>query len=77
MYLKNRSVGPLAQVSRDAISFSYRENWMGWEYGLLASLLLPLRETHYPGELFAGVFEKLLSASEHLRRLKAEKVGAR
>lgn len=50
---------------------------MGWEYGLLASLLLPLRETHYPGELFAGVFEKLLSASEHLRRLKAEKVGAR
>lgn len=77
VYLNNRRVGTLSREASGAISFSYHEAWLGWEHALPVSLSLPLRETPYRGEPVAAVFENLLPDSDRLRRLVAEKVGAR
>lgn len=77
VYLNNRRVGTLARETSGAISFAYHEDWLGWEHALPVSLSMPLRETPYRGEPVAAVFENLLPDSDDLRRLVAEKVGAR
>jgi serine/threonine-protein kinase HipA len=77
VYLNNRRVGTLSREASGAISFTYHEDWLGWEHALPVSLSLPLRETAYRGEPVAAVFENLLPDSDKLRRLVAEKVGAR
>ena len=77
VYLNNRRVGTLSREASGAIGFSYHEDWLGWEHALPVSLSLPLRETPYRGEPVAAVFENLLPDSDKLRRLVAEKVGAR
>lgn len=77
VYLNNRRVGTLSREASGAIGFSYHEDWLGWEHALPVSLSLPLRETPYRGEPVAAVFENLLPDSDRLRRLVAEKVGAR
>jgi serine/threonine-protein kinase HipA len=77
VYLNNRMVGTLAREASGAISFSYNDDWLGWEYALPVSLSLPLRETPYRGEAVMAVFENLLPDSDRLRQLVAEKVGAR
>lgn len=77
VYLNNRRVGTLSREASGAISFTYHEDWLGWKHALPVSLSLPLRETPYRGEPVAAVFENLLPDSDKLRRLVAEKVGAR
>ncbi len=77
VYLNNRRIGTLSREASGAISFNYHEEWLGWEHALPASLSLPLRETPYRGEAVTAVFENLLPDSDKLRRLVAEKVGAR
>jgi len=77
VYLNNRRVGTLSREASGAIGFSYHEDWLGWEHALPVSLSLSLRETPYRGEPVAAVFENLLPDSDKLRRLVAEKVGAR
>jgi serine/threonine-protein kinase HipA len=77
VYLNNRRVGTLSREASGAISFTYHEDWLGWEHALPVSLSLPLRETPYRGEPVTAVFENLLPDSDKLRRLVAEKVGAR
>ncbi len=77
VYLNNRRVGTLSHATSGAIGFSYHDNWLGWEHALPVSLSLPLRESPYRGEPVAAVFENLLPDSDKLRRLVAEKVGAR
>lgn len=77
VYLNNRRVGTLSREASGAIEFTYHEDWLGWASALPVSLSLPLRETPYRGEPVAAVFENLLPDSETLRRLVAEKVGAR
>ena len=77
VYLNNRRVGTLSREASGAIGFSYHEDWLGWGHALPVSLSLPLRETPYRGEPVAAVFENLLPDSDRLRRLVAEKVGAR
>jgi serine/threonine-protein kinase HipA len=77
VYLNNRRVGTLSREASGAIGFAYHEDWLGWEHALPVSLSLPLRETPYRGEPVAAVFENLLPDSDKLRRLVAEKVGAR
>lgn len=77
VYLNNRSVGILHRESSGAISFTYNEDWLGWEHALPVSLSMPLRETPYRGETVTAVFENLLPDSDDLRRRVAEKVGAR
>jgi serine/threonine-protein kinase HipA len=77
VYLNNRRVGTLSREASGAVDFSYHEDWLAWEHALPVSLSLPLRETPYRGEPVAAVFENLLPDSDTLRRLVAEKVGAR
>lgn len=77
VYLNNRQVGTLSREASGAISFFYHEDWLAWEHALPVSLSLPLRETPYRGEPVTAVFENLLPDSDTLRRLVAEKVGAR
>ena len=77
VYLNNRSVGTLRREPSGAVRFIYNEDWLNWEHALPISLSLPLREDHYVGEPVVAVFENLLPDSDKLRRLVAEKVGAR
>jgi len=77
VYLNNRRVGTLSREANGAIGFVYHNDWLGWEHALPVFLSLPLRETAYRGEPVAAVFENLLPDSDKLRRLIAEKVGAR
>ncbi|UWQ35369.1 type II toxin-antitoxin system HipA family toxin (plasmid) [Leisingera sp. M527] len=77
IYLNNRRVGTLTRERSGAIGFAYHHDWLAWEHALPVSLSLPLRETPYRGEPVAAVFENLLPDSDKLRRLVAEKVGAR
>lgn len=77
VYLNNRRVGTLSREASGATSFTYHADWLGWEHALPVSLSLPLRETPYRGEPVVAVFENLLPDSAQLRRLVAEKVGAR
>ena len=77
VYLNNRRVGTLSRARSGAIEFSYDADWLAWDHALPVSLSLPLRETPYRGEPVSAVFENLLPDSDKLRRLVAEKVGAR
>ncbi len=77
VYLNSRHVGILLREAGGAIRFTYDADWLAWEHALPVSLSMPLRETAYRGEVVAAVFENLLPDSDHLRRLVAEKVGAR
>lgn len=77
VYLNNRRVGTLSRAPSGAIEFSYDADWLAWDHALPVSLSLPLRETPYRGEPVSAVFENLLPDSDKLRRLVAEKVGAR
>ena len=77
VYLNNRLVGSLVREASGAIGFSYNDEWLDWEHASPVSLSLPLREMSYRGEPVAAVFENLLPDSDKLRRLVAEKVGAR
>ncbi|WP_146591426.1 type II toxin-antitoxin system HipA family toxin [Puniceibacterium confluentis] len=77
VYINNRRVGTLNREASGAIGFSYDTDWLDWDHAMPVSLSLPLRETPYRGEPVMAVFENLLPDSDHLRRLVAEKVGAR
>ncbi|MBM1817271.1 type II toxin-antitoxin system HipA family toxin [Pseudosulfitobacter pseudonitzschiae] len=77
VYLNNRRVGTLSREASGAVGFSYEADWLDWEHALPVSLSLPLRETPYRGEPVSAVFENLLPDSDKLRRIVAEKVGAR
>lgn len=77
VYLNNRRVGTLTREASGAIGFSYDEGWLAWDHAMPVSLSMPLRETPYRGEAVFAVFENLLPDSDTLRRLVAEKVGAR
>lgn len=77
VYLNNRRVGMLNRASNGAIRFSYHDDWLAWENAIPVSLSLPLREAPWYGEPVLAVFENLLPDSDRVRRLVAEKVGAR
>lgn len=77
VYLNNRRVGTLSRASSGAIDFSYCSDWLDWAHAFPVSLSLPLRETPYRGAPVIAVFENLLPDSDQLRRLVAQRVGAR
>lgn len=77
VYLNNRRVGTLSRESNGATRFSYHDDWLAWENAIPVSLSLPLRETPWYGAPVLAVFENLLPDSDRVRRLVAEKVGAR
>lgn len=77
VYVNDRRIGTLIREASGAIEFTYDAGWLGWDHALPVSLSLPLRETPYRGAAVSAVFENLLPDSDRLRRLVAEKVGAR
>ena len=77
VYPNNRRVGTLAREASGAIRFTYHEDWLSWEHAFPVSLSLPLREMPYHGAVVSAVFDNLLPNTDRLRRLVAEKVGAR
>ena len=77
VFLNNDAVGLLLKDPSGAISFQYDPTWLGRENAIPVSLSLPLREDAFKGAPVQAVFENLLPDSEHLRRMVAEKVGAR
>jgi serine/threonine-protein kinase HipA len=77
VFLNNEAVGLLVKDPSGAISFRYDPSWLSRENAIPVSLTLPLRADAFKGALVQAVFENLLPDSESLRRLVAEKVGAR
>lgn len=77
VYMNNRRVGTMTREANGAIGFSYAEEWLDWQHAIPVSLSLPLRQASYRGEPVSAVFENLLPDSDKLRRIVAEKVGAR
>lgn len=75
--LNNEVVGLLWKESSGAINFQYDREWVVKSEAVPVSLSLPLREERYRGGAVQAVFENLLPDSEQLRRLVAERVGAR
>lgn len=75
--LNNRLVGFLRKFPSNAIEFQYDISWLERPNSFPISLSLPLREDAYRGEAVSAVFDNLLPDSPHLRRLVAEKTGAR
>jgi serine/threonine-protein kinase HipA len=77
VFLTNDAVGLLVKDPSGVISFRYDPNWVNRENAIPVSLSLPLREDAFKGAPVQAVFENLLPDSESLRRMVAEKVGAR
>jgi serine/threonine-protein kinase HipA len=77
VFLNNDAVGLLVKDPSWAISFRYDLSWANRENAIPVSLSLPLREDAFKGAPVQAVFENLLPDSESLRRMVAEKVGAR
>ncbi|MFG6547008.1 type II toxin-antitoxin system HipA family toxin [Sulfitobacter sp. 1A10445] len=77
VYMNNRRVGMLTRRANGAIEYAYAKDWLNWEHAMPLSLSLPLSEVPYRGQAVSAVFENLLPDSDRLRRLVAEKVGAR
>jgi serine/threonine-protein kinase HipA len=77
VFLNNDAVGLLVKDPSGAISFRYDLSWANRENAIPVSLSLPLREDAFKGAPVQAVFENLLPDSESLRRMVAEKVGAR
>ena len=59
-----------------AISFSYAQDWLAWEYAVPISLSLPLREQTHPGESVVACLENLLPESHEIRYRVAAKLRA-
>ena len=77
VFLDNDAVGLLVKEASGAVSFRYDPSWLKRENAIPVSLSLPLREDAFKGAPVQAVFENLLPDSESLRRMVAEKVGAR
>ncbi|MGU3575608.1 type II toxin-antitoxin system HipA family toxin [Brucellaceae bacterium C25G] len=75
--MNNRLVGFLNKYPNNAIEFRYDSSWLDRPNSFPVSLSLPLRDDAYKGEAVSAVFDNLLPDSPHLRRLVAEKTGAR
>jgi len=75
--LNNHLMGRLTKEPGGAIAFHYDENWLSDDNAIPVSLSLPLREDAFKGKPVAAVFENLLPDSDALRKLIAEKVGAK
>jgi serine/threonine-protein kinase HipA len=77
VFLNNDALGLLVKDPSGAVSFRYDPSWLSQENAIPVSLSLPLREDAFKGAAVQAVFENLLPDSESLRRIVAEKVGAR
>ncbi|OYX65188.1 MAG: toxin HipA [Sphingomonadales bacterium 32-64-17] len=76
VYINNRLAGQLLKEPDGAISFTYDESWLEWEYRFPVSLCLQLQKAPWRGEPVSAVFENLLPDNPAIRRKVAERTGA-
>jgi len=74
--LNGRIVGEIDMARSGAITFSYSQDWLDWEYALPVSLSLPLQEQGHQGAPVIAYLENLLPDNPIIRERVAAKVGA-
>jgi len=77
VYMNGRRVGTLTREATGATTFTYHDDWLGWENAFPVSLSLPLESGIQKGERVVAVFDNLLPDNVVLRRTVAERMGAR
>jgi len=77
VYMNGRRVGTLTREATGATTFTYHDDWLGWENAFPVSLSLPLEAGIQKGERVVAVFDNLLPDNVVLRRTVAERMGAR
>ncbi|WP_417491015.1 type II toxin-antitoxin system HipA family toxin [Maricaulis sp.] len=76
--LNGRLVGSLDRAANGAITFQYAPAWLADEdRAIPVSLSLPLREERYTGAEVSSFFDNLLPDNAQIRRIVAQKVGAK
>nr|WP_319247205.1 type II toxin-antitoxin system HipA family toxin [uncultured Celeribacter sp.] len=74
--LNGRLVGQLRLASSGAISFTYAQDWLAWDFAMPISLSLPLREEPHHGGLVIAYLENLLPDNQAIRERVAARVRA-
>ncbi|MCE5975061.1 HipA N-terminal domain-containing protein [Sinirhodobacter sp. WL0062] len=74
--LNGRLVGYLRLASSGAISFSYDQDWLAWEYAMPVSRSPPLREEPHQGAPVIAYLENLLPDNQAIRERVATQVRA-
>lgn len=76
--LNGRLVGALDRAANGAISFVYDPAWLAdAQRTIPVSLSLPLREERYSGAQVLAFFDNLLPDNDQIRRMVAQRVGAK
>ncbi|MBE1281737.1 MAG: type II toxin-antitoxin system HipA family toxin [Rhodobacteraceae bacterium] len=77
VYMNGRRVGTLTREATGATTFTYHDDWLGWENAFPVSLSLPLEPETQKGGRVVAVFDNLLPDNDALRRIVADRMGAR
>lgn len=77
VYMNGRRVGTLTREADGATTFTYHDAWLNWENAFPVSISLPLGDGVQKGEKVLAVFDNLLPDNGALRRVIAERMGAR
>lgn len=75
--LNGRLAGHYRMEADGGTSFRYAQDWLDWDHSFALSRQLPLIATVQRGPAVLAVFDNLLPDGDHLRRLIAERSGAR
>lgn len=77
VFLDGRRVGTLSRSRGGALAFRYAPAWLSADDALPVSNSMPLREEAYRDDRVHAYFDNLLPDSMGVRRLVAERLGAR
>ncbi len=77
VYLNGRLVGRFRRQRSGAVDFQYDVTWLGWDNAIPVSLSLPLQEDRFAGDPVIAVFDNLLPDNVGIRRVIAQRTGAR
>lgn len=75
--INGRLAGRLEKEPNGAIFFQYDQSWLDWEFAFPISRSLPLQAMAHRGEIVVAVFDNLLPDTDVVRRIVAERTGAR
>lgn len=75
--INGRLAGRLEKEANGAIFFQYDRAWLDWEFTFPISRSLPLQAMAHRGAPVVAVFDNLLPDNDGVRRIVAERTGAR
>lgn len=75
--INGRFVGRLEKEPNGAIFFQYDQSWLDWDSTFPISRALPLQQAAHRGAEVVAVFDNLLPDNDGVRRIVAERTGAR